>query len=156
MDARSDLFVPGNRPARFDKAPGSGAHAVILDLEDAVPAEEKASACQAVSSWLGRQTRGAVQVLVRVNPAGDDGFEADMDACRGHTLASIMLSKVETVDDIRQVHRLLKRRSVVLPPIESARGFESLAAIAAGVLLRARQLLANASPSASLPLESTS
>ena len=30
------LFVPGNRPDRFDKALNSGADAIILDLEDAV------------------------------------------------------------------------------------------------------------------------
>ena len=33
---RSYLFVPGNRPERFDKALASGADVVILDLEDAV------------------------------------------------------------------------------------------------------------------------
>ena len=31
------LFVPGTRPERFAKALDSGADAVILDLEDAVP-----------------------------------------------------------------------------------------------------------------------
>ena len=35
--ARSLLFVPGNRPERFEKAVRSGADAVILDLEDSVP-----------------------------------------------------------------------------------------------------------------------
>jgi citrate lyase subunit beta/citryl-CoA lyase len=33
---RSYLFVPGNRPERFEKAQAAGADAVILDLEDAV------------------------------------------------------------------------------------------------------------------------
>ena len=32
--ARSILFVPGNRPDRFEKAIRSGADVVILDLED--------------------------------------------------------------------------------------------------------------------------
>ena len=36
MDPRTYLFVPGNRPERFAKALGSGADAVVLDLEDAV------------------------------------------------------------------------------------------------------------------------
>ena len=34
--ARSYLFVPGTRPERFAKAIASGAHAVVVDLEDAV------------------------------------------------------------------------------------------------------------------------
>jgi citrate lyase beta subunit len=38
-DARSWLFVPASRPDRFAKAAASGADMVILDLEDAVPAE---------------------------------------------------------------------------------------------------------------------
>jgi citrate lyase beta subunit len=35
---RSALFVPGNRPDRIDKAMATKADAVIIDLEDAVPA----------------------------------------------------------------------------------------------------------------------
>lgn len=45
---RSYLFVPGNRPERFVKAVASGAGAVVLDLEDAVPPEEKLAARAAV------------------------------------------------------------------------------------------------------------
>ena len=37
--ARSYLFVPGDRPERYAKALASGADAVIVDLEDAVPPE---------------------------------------------------------------------------------------------------------------------
>ena len=36
-EARTYLYVPGHRPDRFAKAFASGADAVILDLEDAVP-----------------------------------------------------------------------------------------------------------------------
>ena len=35
------LFVPGNRPERFAKALATGADAVFVDLEDAVPPEDK-------------------------------------------------------------------------------------------------------------------
>mgnify|MGYP002655318472 CR=1 FL=1 len=42
--ARSFLFVPGNRPERFSKALASGADAVIIDLEDAVPLDAKDAA----------------------------------------------------------------------------------------------------------------
>ena len=63
--ARSYLYVPGNRPDRFDKACAAGADAVILDLEDAVPATEKAAARVAIAAWLSP----ARAVLVRVNAA---------------------------------------------------------------------------------------
>ena len=42
MKLRSLLFVPGDRPERFDKAAASGADAIILDLEDAVAPARKA------------------------------------------------------------------------------------------------------------------
>ena len=41
---RSMLFVPGGRPAMIEKAAGTAADAVCLDLEDSVPPEEKAAA----------------------------------------------------------------------------------------------------------------
>ena len=41
---RSYLFVPGDRPERFAKALAAGADVVILDLEDAVAAPNKALA----------------------------------------------------------------------------------------------------------------
>ena len=38
--AQTFLFVPGNRPERFEKALETGSHAVIIDLEDAVALDE--------------------------------------------------------------------------------------------------------------------
>ncbi|MBJ9881844.1 CoA ester lyase, partial [Burkholderia cenocepacia] len=46
--ARSWLFVPGNRPERFETARAAGADAVIVDLEDAVPPDGKPAARAAV------------------------------------------------------------------------------------------------------------
>ena len=46
---RSYLFVPGDRPERFDKACGAGADAVIVDLEDAVAPAAKVTRGRAVS-----------------------------------------------------------------------------------------------------------
>ncbi len=43
---RTPLFVPANRPERFPKAAATEADAIILDLEDAVPASEKEAACR--------------------------------------------------------------------------------------------------------------
>ena len=51
-EARSFLFVPGNRPERFDKALASPADMVIVDLEDAVPAADKATARLALAAAL--------------------------------------------------------------------------------------------------------
>lgn len=46
------LFCPGNRPDRYDKALHSGAPGIIIDLEDAVPEADKASARRDAFAWL--------------------------------------------------------------------------------------------------------
>jgi len=71
------LYVPGSRPDRFDKAVGSGADVVILDLEDAVAADDKPAARDAVRSWLATVTS---PVQVRVNAPGSAHLEADLAA----------------------------------------------------------------------------
>jgi hypothetical protein len=56
--ARSLLFVPGDRPERFDKAAACGAHAVIVDLEDAVAPAAKAQARHAAGCARWQRCRG--------------------------------------------------------------------------------------------------
>ena len=77
---RSYLFVPGNRPERFAKALASGADALILDLEDSVPAAEKDAARDAVVHWLRSGAAGATPVWVRINALGTAAHEADLRA----------------------------------------------------------------------------
>src|SRR5262245_54065242 len=67
---RSYLYVPGNRPDRYDKACAAGADAVIIDLEDAVPPAEKPKARDALSSWLSPER----SVIVRINAADTEWF----------------------------------------------------------------------------------
>jgi len=64
---RSYLFVPGDRPERFEKAASSGADAVIVDLEDAVAPHAKANARAAALAWIaGRSPEGSA-VFLRLN-----------------------------------------------------------------------------------------
>ncbi len=89
--SRSYLFVPGNRPERFDKACAAGADAVIVDLEDAVPPEEKNAAREAVARWLSPEQA----VLIRINSADSEWFRADVELCRMPGVAGIVLPKAE-------------------------------------------------------------
>ncbi|MFD6277469.1 HpcH/HpaI aldolase/citrate lyase family protein [Streptomyces sp. NPDC060209] len=77
--ARTLLFVPGHRPDRFDKAAGSGADLVIVDLEDAVAPEDKERARRAAAEWPGLGLRS----VVRVNAPGTPWFEADLRMAAG-------------------------------------------------------------------------
>ena len=64
---RSMLFVPGDRADRFGKAVAAGADAVIFDLEDAVLAERRPLAREAVAGFLASADR-PVPLWVRINP----------------------------------------------------------------------------------------
>ncbi|MEV4088865.1 aldolase/citrate lyase family protein, partial [Nonomuraea fuscirosea] len=49
------LYVPGDRPERFDKAVASGADVVIIDLEDAVAPGKKDEARRNAVAYLRAQ-----------------------------------------------------------------------------------------------------
>ena len=120
--ARSLLFVPGNRPERFAKALAAGADAVVLDLEDSVPAAAKDAARAAVcAAWPGLQPAARPRVL-RINDprtaAGADDLRA-LAQLQG--LAGLMLPKAESADTLAAVAAALPGVPI-LPLIESAAG----------------------------------
>ena len=119
------LYVPGDRPDRFDKAAATGADLVILDLEDAVTPANKAAAREAVTQWLTAHPSGSrPAVEVRVN-AGDDD---DLAALAGATDVGIRLPKVESGADVdRVVDRL--GAVAIAAVVETAVGVEALGEI---------------------------
>lgn len=125
------LFVPGNRPERFAKAAASGAHAVILDLEDAVAPEEKAEAREAVGHWLSTRPAGGVPALVRINAAGSPWFEQELEWLGRAQPDGVMLPKAENPDVLRSVTRWLPAQCAFVPLVESARGVAAAREIAA-------------------------
>lgn len=88
---RSYLFVPGDRPERFSKAVRSGAHVIVLDLEDAVGSNNKLQARDTVSDWL---TNGH-KAMVRINGIDTSWYEEDIAMVSQHKTASIMLPKAD-------------------------------------------------------------
>jgi citrate lyase subunit beta / citryl-CoA lyase len=134
--ARSLLFVPGNRPERFQKAAQSGADAIILDLEDAVPPAEKVSARDAIRQQWPQLLALDVPLVVRVNAADSAAWPQDLAALAGlQRLAAVMVPKAESAEALRQAHEALSGVAV-LPLVESAAGYDALHHIAAapGVL----------------------
>lgn len=122
MPPRSYLFVPGHRPDRFDKALAAGADAVILDLEDAVPATEKNVARDAVLRWLrAHEAAPSPQILVRINACGTPHHAADVMVCR-QAVQGVLLPKSEQVADLARLAQALPGVAL-LPLIETAAGF---------------------------------
>jgi citrate lyase subunit beta/citryl-CoA lyase len=126
--ARSYLFVPGNRPDRFEKACNAGADAVILDLEDAVLPEHKAGARETVAGWLspGRS------VHVRVNGPETEWFREDVAAVARPGVSGIIVPKAESRDPLAFVAGRLPPGVSILPLVESARGIWNVMEVATG------------------------
>jgi citrate lyase subunit beta / citryl-CoA lyase len=76
---RSLLYVPADSERFVGKAHERGADAVILDLEDAVAAGEKAKARAALAAAVPSVARNGAAVFVRINAGSDADAEA---ACR--------------------------------------------------------------------------
>jgi len=127
MIPRSYLFVPGDRPDRFEKARTSGAHVVILDLEDAVAMEHKEQARTAVAEWLDAARR----VYVRVNAPQSLHFAADLALLGRPGIAGVLVPKVEAPEDIAPVADTFPGDAPIVPLVESAQGVWNARAIAA-------------------------
>ncbi len=125
-DISSYLFVPGNRPERFGKALAAGAGAIIVDLEDAVPAADKPAARDAVAAWLRPQQ----PALVRINAIDTPWFSDDLAMCIDRGATAIVLPKAEERDAIALVADRSRDRIAIFPLIESARGIANVSALA--------------------------
>jgi citrate lyase subunit beta/citryl-CoA lyase len=129
-EARTFLFVPGNRPERFAKAVGSGADTVVLDLEDAVPPGAKATARTAIeAAWPELHALG-VPLVVRINSPEHAEGHADLEwLARLPGPAGVMVPKVEAAATLAPVRAMLPDVPI-LPLIESAAGWAALPQIA--------------------------
>ena len=94
MHYRSQLFVPGNRPDRFEKACQAGADIVCIDLEDAVGPREKDEARNTVLEWLSLTQHP--HVSLRVNGLTTQDGRNDIAALKscGLTLPFVMIPKI--------------------------------------------------------------
>jgi citrate lyase subunit beta/citryl-CoA lyase len=108
MSVRSWLFVPGDNDRKLAKAEGSGADALVLDLEDSVAEQNRPEARRKVRQFLDARAPGGrrCQLWVRVNSL-DDGTLLDLAAVVGGAPDGIMLPKIQSTDDIARVAHAL-------------------------------------------------
>jgi citrate lyase subunit beta/citryl-CoA lyase len=123
------LFVPGDRPERFDKALASGADAVVVDLEDAVAPAAKVAARANVRAWLATGApRG--RVLVRINGATSEFFADDLRMLGEVPPVDVVLAKAERPEEVRRLAITIKADAAIVPLVESARGVAQVNEIA--------------------------
>ncbi len=119
MNTHSYLFVPADRPERLAKALAAGAHAVIVDLEDAVAPSAKAQARDTLAGWL--RSPEARSVHLRINAAGTPWFADDLALCHMPAVAGVVLPKTEAVAELAELARCAPG-TPLLPLVETAVG----------------------------------
>ena len=102
---RSLLYVPGSNARALEKAQGLAADLLIIDLEDAVPADRKIEAREAMRRAVEAGYPGK-RIAVRVNATGSWEQEADITALYGLALDAVVLPKVDAVADLDPVRAL--------------------------------------------------
>jgi len=94
---RSLLFIPGDSPKKLDKGLGSGADALLLDLEDSIAPPSKAAARATTTAFL-KETRTAKdrpRLYVRINGLATGLTDDDLDAVVAAAPDGIMFPKAE-------------------------------------------------------------
>jgi citrate lyase subunit beta/citryl-CoA lyase len=127
VSAVTALYVPGDRPDRFEKAVAAGPDIVILDLEDAVAPANRPRALASIVEWLGsREPAQGPDIQVRVNQGADEEVRVLRDTgCR----IGLRLPKVESDADLDAVAAIAGELPLTAL-IESARGLQQAQRIA--------------------------
>jgi citrate lyase subunit beta/citryl-CoA lyase len=112
------------------KAPSLPADEVIVDLEDAVAAEDKERARELAVAALARGPLGRTTAL-RVNARGTAWWEDDLRAAAEARPDVVVLPKVESPEDVSAAAALLPAETGLEAQIETARGLIEAEKIAA-------------------------
>ena len=124
---RTWLFVAGGDESAHAAAARSGADVIILELEDFTPPDLRPKARQLSSkAFTAWRTAGAI-AAVRINP---------FETCGAEDLAGIakpdvlMMSKVDSPEQVQRLEAAAPRGVELAPNIESARGLLRIQEIA--------------------------
>jgi len=114
---RTLLSVPGNRQNMIEKAGSLPTDVLVLDLEDSVPAAEKANARAMVRDAVTGPILKGQRVFVRINSIGSGLMEDDLEAVITPGIDGINIPKPNSADDIKKVEAIVER-------LEKERGIE--------------------------------
>jgi citrate lyase subunit beta / citryl-CoA lyase len=131
---RSLLFVPGHKPTWVGKGAAAGADALILDLEDSVPAQLKDEGRDAVAETLAAKD-GGPDLWVRPNSLDTGLMGADLEAVVKPGLSGLVLPKVFNARDIVEI-------AAVVSHLEQREGLAA-GSVALIVTLETAQSIAN-------------
>ena len=137
---RSLLYVPGNMPSMLQNIPLFQADSIIIDLEDAVPLNEKDAARMLVSSFLKTYTQRRNEVIVRINGLDTKWARDDLRAVLPTLPDGIRLPKADTPEVVERLDTMLTEFEEelglkighfrILPSLETAQSIINANAIA--------------------------
>ena len=129
---RSMLYVPSNNPSFIGKAHTRGADAIILDLEDSVPASERVGARAGLAEAVKTAGQSGADVLVRINRPIEEAVR-DIEAAVMPGVCGLYLPKVESAEHLCLLEELVSSRELIqgmeqgstmlVPMIETAGGY---------------------------------
>ena len=112
ITARSWLFAPGDSEKKMTKAMEGSADIVLIDLEDAVAPDNKATARQMVREFLAANPEQRERLWVRINPFDGDWTLLDLAAVMPSHPGGIMLPKVYGRADVERLDHCLSALEV--------------------------------------------
>src|SRR5206468_12550973 len=115
---RSLLFLPASNGRAIAKARESGADMVILDLEDAVPPDDKQAAREAAVDAV--EQMWSMPVAIRINGVGSPWHSLDLDAAARSKADFLVVPRAISAHLVRDVCETV--RKPVLAMIETAAG----------------------------------
>jgi citrate lyase beta subunit len=134
LAVRSIMETPILDEHKWAKVPSIPADAWILDMEDSVPPARKEEARTKVVEYLGRPEHFNNRLLLpRPNHISTPWGRDDLQALADARVSVIMLPKVESVDDIREVQSILHAGGCdpeIYVNVEAAKGVVNVEAIA--------------------------
>lgn len=107
---RSMMFVSAHNPKFIKKSLTTNADALILDMEDAVPEDQKEMAREVFSEYLQNDAFRGRQIFVRTNSLDSPHFIKDIDASIHKDVLGIMPPKIQSRDDIIFLDKLLTQK----------------------------------------------
>ena len=128
---RSALFLPASNARAIEKARALDADVVILDLEDAVAPDQKATAREAAVAAVRSGGFGHRELVVRANAIGTAEAEADLAALAGSGAAAVLLPKVDDPQALHRARALLGKGPALWAMIETPRAILDLPVIVA-------------------------
>lgn len=136
---RSQMITPAVSVKLIEKGTAVDCDSLILDLEDAIAPAKKADARAAMRTALQELDFGDKEVGVRINGLASPWFLDDLLALEGLPIGTVVLPKVQSVAEVYAYDAMFRQLELrggkpgisfqIL--IESARGLENVAAIAA-------------------------